>query len=168
MRALIPVDTSTRATTTGANQLSGYLCDLLVGEADPLARLTAARAAMQANKAAGPRRGAGAVALLAHAVPPVVHRVVTPLAARFSGWLFDLVITTVRVPRVALFVAGAVVTEVYPLVPLAPGHALGVALCHHRGVVHIGLHADADTMGDLDKLAAALPAAVAELADEPD
>ncbi|UMP06758.1 wax ester/triacylglycerol synthase family O-acyltransferase [Amycolatopsis sp. EV170708-02-1] len=166
VRALIPVDQRPRARGTGgANQVSGYLCDLPVDRSDPAARLAVVREAMQANKAAGPRRGAAAMALFAHAVPPAAHRVLTPLAARHARVLFDLVVTTVRLPAVPLTIGGAAVGEVYPLVPLTPGHALGVALCHHDGAVHVGLHADRDILPDLDKLAEAIPTALAEFAD---
>ncbi|MFC3456326.1 wax ester/triacylglycerol synthase domain-containing protein [Amycolatopsis speibonae] len=169
VRALIPVDQRPRSRGTGgANQVSGYLCDLPVDRPDPTVRLAVVRAAMQANKATGPRRGAGAMALFAHAVPPAAHRVLTPLAARHAKVLFDLVVTTVRLPAVSAAIGGAAVGEVYPLVPLTPGHALGIALCHHNGAVHIGLHADRDTVPDLDKLAEAIPAALTELADTAD
>jgi diacylglycerol O-acyltransferase len=60
---LIPVNQRTRATTGGANQVSGYLCDLPIAQPDPAARLAAVRQAMHANKATGSRQGAGAVAL---------------------------------------------------------------------------------------------------------
>jgi hypothetical protein len=75
VRALIPVSQRGRAGGNGGgNQLSGYLCELPVGEPDPIRRLTAIRASMDRNKAAGPHRGAGAVPLLAHEVPDVLHR----------------------------------------------------------------------------------------------
>ncbi|WP_370942334.1 wax ester/triacylglycerol synthase family O-acyltransferase [Amycolatopsis sp. cg5] len=165
LRALIPVNHRARSITGGANQLSGYLVDLPVAQPDPVARLAAVRAAMHVNKTAGPGRGAGALPLLAHAVPPAAHRALAPLAARHTRVLFDLVVTTVRLPAVPLSLAGAAMGEVYPLVPLAPGHALGIALCHHRGALHIGLHGDARTMPDVDKLAEAIPSAVTKLAD---
>jgi diacylglycerol O-acyltransferase / wax synthase len=48
-------------------------------------------------------------------------------------------------------------------VPLAHGHALGIALSQHRDAIHIGIHADRDALPDIDKLAEALPGAIAEL-----
>ncbi|MDV9192804.1 wax ester/triacylglycerol synthase family O-acyltransferase, partial [Streptomyces sp. SR27] len=65
-RALVPVSRRRPGTPPGpGNSLSGYLVDLPVTEPDPTARLAAVRTAMDRNKAAGPFRGAGAVALLA-------------------------------------------------------------------------------------------------------
>ena len=165
MRALIPVSHRSRATMSGANQLSGYLCDLPVSESDPAMRLATVRDTMQRNKATGPLRGPGALPLLAGLLPPVLHRVLMPLVARHADLLFDLVVTTLRCPTMPLSLCGSEVSELYPLVPLAPGHALGVAFLHYGGRIHIGLHADADAVPDLDKLIEALHAAVIELAE---
>jgi diacylglycerol O-acyltransferase / wax synthase len=62
IRILVPVNQRSRSGTadTGSNQLSGYLCDLPIGEPDPVARLQAVRDAMDRNKEAGPFRGATA------------------------------------------------------------------------------------------------------------
>ena len=49
--------------------------------ADPRERLRAVRTAMDRNKAAGPLKGAGAVAVLADQLPPLAHRFGAPLAA---------------------------------------------------------------------------------------
>ncbi|HKS45255.1 MAG TPA: wax ester/triacylglycerol synthase domain-containing protein, partial [Amycolatopsis sp.] len=70
VRALVPVNVRRDADgqDTG-NHLSGYLCDLPVGEPDPVTRLRIVRARMDARKAAGAARGAGAVPLLAGRVP---------------------------------------------------------------------------------------------------
>lgn len=160
LRALVPV--SRRGGERG-NALSGYLCELPVQEGDAAGRLRAVRAAMDRNKAAGPGRGPGALPLLADRVPAAVHRVLAPLARHSAGRLFDTVVTNVPVPDRALTLGGAPLREVYPIVPLASGQALGVALSAHRGTVHIGLHADADAVPDLDRLAQAFPAALTSL-----
>lgn len=166
IRAFVPVSRRARASGGGAgNQLSGYLCDLPVGEPDPVRRLRAVRAAMDRNKAAGPGRGPGALGLLAAAAPPAVHRVLTPLAGRHPSLLFDLVVTTVRLPSARLTLGGAPIESVYPLVPLAPGQALGVAFIHDGDTVHVGLHAHAGGRHDAGKLGDALQAALAELAE---
>ncbi|WP_410483216.1 wax ester/triacylglycerol synthase domain-containing protein [Streptomyces sp. ST1015] len=75
-RALVPVSQRRpRTAQRQGNRLSGYLVRLPVDQAEPLARLAAVRAAMDRNKDAGPRRGAGAVALLADHVPALGHRI---------------------------------------------------------------------------------------------
>lgn len=154
-RALIPVNTRARG-GSGGNQLSGFLCDLPVGIADPVARLRAVRAAMDRNKAAGPSRGAGTLPILANQLPPAVHRLGTSFARGGAPLLFDTVVTTVPLPSVPLTIDGAPLAEIYPFGPLAPGHALGVAISPYRDAVHIGLQTDRDAVPDIDVLANAI------------
>lgn len=154
-RALIPVNTRARG-GAGGNQLSGFLCDLPVGVADPIDRLRAVRAAMDANKAAGPSRGAGTLPILANLLPAPVHRLCTGPAALAAPLLFDTVVTNVPLPAVPLTLDGASLDEVYPFGPLGPGHALGFAISPYRDAVHIGLQADRDAVPDIDVLANAI------------
>jgi WS/DGAT/MGAT family acyltransferase len=167
-RALIPVNQRRRdASPSSGNQLSGYLCDLPIHDDDPASRLASVRASMDANKASGPFRGAGALPVLANQVPTVVHRLATPLVAKGANLLFDTVITNVTLPNVPLHFAGARLTEIYPMLPIAHGHALGVALCTYQDHVHIGLYANADALPDIEALREAIPNALADLAPAP-
>lgn len=158
VRALIPVNKRcrTRADGTAGNQLSGYLCDLPVGEPDPVRRLAAVRAAMDANKEGGPQRGPGALPVVADMLPAAVHRFATPVIGQCAPLLCDTVVTSVPLPGVPLAFDGADLREIYPVVPLAAGHALGVAFSSYRGTVHVGLHADARALPDISGLADAL------------
>lgn len=163
-RALVPVNQRRRdAVPSSGNQLSGYLCDLPVNEEDPAQRLASVRAAMDANKAAGPFRGPGALPLIADQVPALVHRLTAPLVARSANLLFDTVITNVALPSVPLHFAGARLAEIYPMLPIAHGHALGIALCTYQDHVHIGLYANASALPDVDQLRDAIPQALAAL-----
>jgi WS/DGAT/MGAT family acyltransferase len=164
LRALVPVSRRSRPDDRqGRNVLSGYLCELPVQEDNALTRLHAVRTAMDRNKAAGPGRGPGALPLLADRVPGAVHRIVTRFARTSASRLFDTVVTNVPLPPLRLSLDGAALREVYPILPLAHGQALGVALSTHRGTVHVGLHADAQAVPDLDRLAQAIPAALTSL-----
>ncbi|MFI8521179.1 wax ester/triacylglycerol synthase family O-acyltransferase [Streptomyces sp. NPDC085481] len=155
-RALVPVTRRRPGTPalSHGNSLSGYLLDLPVTEPDPAVRLAAVRTAMDRNKAAGPLRGAGAVALLADRLPPLAHRFGAPLASGAARLLFDLLVTHVPLPRVALSLGGAPLRALFPLAPLARGQSLAVALSPYGGHVHVGLVADGRAVPDLDALAA--------------
>ncbi|MFF3773300.1 wax ester/triacylglycerol synthase family O-acyltransferase [Streptomyces sp. NPDC002232] len=167
-RALVPVSRRRPGGPAGpGNSLSGYLLDLPVTEPDPDARLAAVRAAMDRNKAAGPFRGAGAVALLADQLHPLAHRFGAPLAAGAARLLFDVLVTQVPLPRSALSLGGAPLRALFPMAPLARGQSLAVAMSPYDGRVHIGLVADGAAVPDLDALAAAL-AAELDLLDPPD
>lgn len=165
LRALIPVSQRGRAGDQRGcgNHLSGYLCDLPICEPDPVRRLAAVRASMDANKEAGAHRGPGALPLFADRLPPAVHRVATPLLSRGANLLFDLVATNVPLPSLPLTLDGAELREIYPVIPLAAGQALGVAFCGYRGTVHIGLHANASALPDVDRLADTLAGGLTEL-----
>jgi diacylglycerol O-acyltransferase len=166
LRALVPVSRPhPDPQDTAGNLLSGYLVDLPIDEPDPLTRLAAVRTAMAANRAAGPARGPGAFPTLANLLPPLLHRLAGPVAAPASSMLFNTVITQVPLPELNLTLAGIRLTEIYPVVPLAAGQALGVAVSTFRGTAHVGLHADYAALPDLDQLGSHLTGALTELLD---
>ncbi|MEU9706739.1 WS/DGAT domain-containing protein, partial [Streptomyces sp. NPDC047981] len=156
-RALVPVSRRRPGAAAGTgNSFSAYLLALPVTEPDPAARLAAVRRDMDRNKADGPLRGAGAVAVLADQLPPLAHRFGAPLAGGAARLLFDVLVTNVPLPRSALSLGGAPLRTLYPMAPLARGQSLAVAMSPYGGRVHIGLVADGKAVPDLDALAAAL------------
>lgn len=163
-RALIPVSKRRpRTAHPQGNRLSGYLIRLPVDDPDPLRRLATVRTAMDRNKDAGPNRGAGAVALLADHVPALGHRIGGPLVGQAARLWFDILVTSVPLPGIALKLGGHQVTEVFPFAPLARGQSLAVAISTYRGRVHYGLVADAEAVPDLDVLARAVSEEVESL-----
>ncbi len=164
VRVLVPVNLRQGGESGfGRNQVSGYLCELPVGEPDPVKRLHAIRSAMDRNKAAGPRRGAGAFPLLADQLPRAVHRIVTPAVGGMAPLLYDLVISNVPLPAVPLALGGAGLREVYPFVPLATGQAMGIAACSYGDAMCLGIYADPRTVPDLANFADSLERALDEL-----
>lgn len=163
-RALVPVSRRPGDGQRGAaNRLSGYLAALPVAEPDPLERLAAVRRVMDRNKAAGPRRGAGAAALLTDYLLPMASRLGAPLAGHAVRLLFDVLVTSVPVPDLGFTVGGCPLLEIYPLAPLARGQSLAVAMTTYRGKVHLGLVGDGCAAPDLGRLAEAAHAELAEL-----
>ncbi|OEJ23947.1 diacylglycerol O-acyltransferase [Streptomyces agglomeratus] len=153
-RALVPVSRRRPGSAAASgNRLSAYLLGLPVSEPDPWARLTAVRRAMDRNKAEGPGRGAGAVAVLADHLPPLAHRFGAPIAGSAARMLFDVLVTSVPLPRSTLSLGGSPLRALYPMAPLARGQSLAVALTTYGGRVHVGLVADAKAVPDLDRLA---------------
>ncbi|MFJ3582318.1 wax ester/triacylglycerol synthase family O-acyltransferase [Streptomyces sp. NPDC090127] len=156
-RALVPVSRRRPGAPAGTgNSLSAYLLTLPVTEADPAARLASVRRDMDRNKADGPLRGAGALAVLADQLPPLAHRFGAPLASGAARLLFDVLVTNVPLPRSALSLGGAPLRTLFPMAPLARGQSLAVAMSPYGGRVHVGLVADGKAVPDLDVLAAAL------------
>ncbi|WP_042386947.1 wax ester/triacylglycerol synthase domain-containing protein [Streptacidiphilus melanogenes] len=163
VRVMVPVSQRGRRSAAGTpaagNRLSGFLVDLPVSEADPVARLRRVREAMDLRKAAGPRRGAGAVALLADLVPAAAHPFAAPLLRPSAGFLFDALVTNVPLPDRPFTLAGMPLTGLHPLAPLARHQALSVAVSSFRGRLHLGLRGPFAT----PELSHAVEAAAAEL-----
>ncbi|MFB6953419.1 wax ester/triacylglycerol synthase family O-acyltransferase, partial [Streptomyces niveus] len=162
-RALVPVSgrrpsrarqgAGAGGSSGSGNMFSAYLLGLPVSEPDPLSRLTAVREAMDRNKKDGPSRGPGAVALLAGQLHPLAHRLAAPLAGNAARILFDVLVTSVPLPRATLSFGGCPLREIYPMAPLARGQSLAVGLTTYGGQVHVGLVADGKALPDLDGLA---------------
>lgn len=166
VRALIPVSQRSRSGDAAAgNQISGFLVSLPVGCPDPVERLRDLRAQMESAKAAGPDRGAGALPLLADRVPPLVHRLAAPVMGRCAPLLFDTLVTSVPLPSVPLSLDGAALCEMYPVAPVAPGHAVGIALSVYRSSVHVCLNTNQSWMSDAQWLDGVLRREVASLQD---
>ncbi|MBA2474139.1 MAG: wax ester/triacylglycerol synthase family O-acyltransferase [Pseudonocardiales bacterium] len=166
LRAFIPVSQRARSRNrTGGNRLSGYLCDLPVGEPDPGKRLLTIRRAMDQSKAAGADSGPGAIPVLADRLPPAVHRVAAPVAGQGASLLFDLMVTSIPVPSMPFTLDGAELEEVFPIAPLAAGQALVVGLSWYQDTAYIALHADREALPDAQRLAEAMQPAVVVLND---
>jgi diacylglycerol O-acyltransferase len=166
VRALIPVNQRSRSGDAAAgNQISGFLVSLPVGEPDPVQRLRSVREQMESAKAAGSGRGAGALPLLADKVPPLVHRLAAPVMGRCAPLLFDTLVTSVPLPSVPLSLDGASLCEMYPIAPVAPGHAVGIALSVYRSSVHVCLNTNQSWMSDAQWLDGVLRRELASLED---
>ncbi len=64
----------------------------------------------------------------------------------------NLVVTNVPGPPMPMYLLGARLRESYPVVPLATGQALGIALFSYAGGLHWGFNSDWDALPDLHDL----------------
>lgn len=157
IRAMVPVGSSRPPVTGGAaNNFSAFLVELPVNEPDPVVRVRTVCEAMTHNRAIGPEGGAGAVQLLTNLLPPALVRLGGPMMAARAARLFDVLVTTVPLPR-PMTVDGIPCVELYPVAPLAQGQPLGIALSTYRGHGYIGISADPVAVPDPAALAAAVP-----------
>jgi hypothetical protein len=74
-------------------------------------------------------------------------------------------VTNVPGPQFPHYLLGRRLSDVFPMVPLASGQALGVAIMSYDGGINFGLVGDFDALPDLDELAADFVASLAELAE---
>ena len=166
LRAMVPVNVGTeqQADTPGKN-VSAYFVDLPIGEPDPLRRLGEVCDRLQRHNNAGPSGPTDALITLASLVPPPLHTRGARLVGELSRRLFNVVVSNVPGPQLPLYVAGARMLTLHPVVPLAPGQAVSIGLISYDGGVFYGLNADRDSMPDLDRLAALIEQSLQELID---
>ena len=162
LTALVPVNVRSpdQAETLG-NRISAMLVPLAVDPASEVARLAATRAATDRLKSGGAATGIDALLELVDGLPAAV---VALVGQRLSlGRLANLIATNVPGPRETRWLLGARALELRPLVPIADGLGLGLAVFSYDGWLQVGLVADADLVPDLEKLEQALEEAFASL-----
>jgi diacylglycerol O-acyltransferase / wax synthase len=163
VRAMIPVSLR-GADSPGelGNRITAVFCALPVGEADAVKRLHRVTGEMKSLKESGQAVGALAWTHLGGLAPPPVLAQV----ARFQSTYryMNLVVTNIPGSKEPIYLLGREMLEWYPLVPLAQGQTLGVAIQSYHGKIGIGLLGDAEALRDLPVLASAIPAALDELA----
>ncbi|SDJ33315.1 acyltransferase, WS/DGAT/MGAT [Frankineae bacterium MT45] len=165
IRAMVPVSVRTDADLDSAlgNKVSAFFVDLPIGEASPLMRLAQVSYAMQAHSESGQSVGADSIVALSGFAPPTLHAMGARAANEFTRRLFNLVVTNVPGPQFPLYAAGAEMTQMYPILPLATGQAVSVGLTSYNGGVYYGLNADRDSMPDVDVLATLIEESLEEL-----
>jgi hypothetical protein len=68
----------------------------------------------------------------------------------------NLTTTSIPGPRQPLYLAGARILEVFPILPLVANEPLGVGALSYAGALTIGIAADRDALPDLDVFVAGL------------
>ena len=166
LKALVPVSIRTENEHGElGNKLTAMRGPLPVGIEDPVERLRAVSAAMDALKVSKQPLGAEAIWGLndwfRDFAPPVL---LSPTAAiNFSTRLFNLLVTNFPGPQIPFYVLGRELTAVYPIGFLAKDHALAIAILSYNGHVGFGLLADPEALPDAERIAGHLAASVEEL-----
>lgn len=164
VRAMVPVSVrGAEEQGAGGNRVSSYFVELPIGEPDPVLRLHQVSHAMRGHKESNASVGADAIVAMAGFAPPTLHSLGARLASSLSRRLFNTVVTNVPGPQFPLYLLGAPMLAVYPVVPLAKGQAVSIALTSYNGGVYYGLNADRDVMSDVDVLAQCIEDSLAEL-----
>lgn len=162
IRAMVPVSVRTPGDASG-NQIAAFLCDLPVGEPDPVIRLQRIRFEMDMLKETGQMLGATALVGVASFTPPTVHSLGARVVSGLSRRVYNVVITNVPGPQFPLYAGGALMLAAYPVVPLARGQAVSIGLTSYDGGVFFGLNADREAMPDVEVLAQCIDDAVDEM-----
>jgi diacylglycerol O-acyltransferase / wax synthase len=162
LRAMVPMNIrqSSERLALG-NRVSSLFVDLPVGE--PVTRLRHQQivAATERLKSSGAAMGAETMLDLAALAPPIVHA--TLARSVYATRLFNVTITNVPGPQLPLYAFGAQLREVHPVVPLAAGHSVGIAIFSYNGLVTFGVIADSESTPDIDVLAHGIDEGVEDL-----
>lgn len=150
---------------SGANQIAAFICDLPVGEPDPVVRLQRVTFEMGQYKASNQMMGAQAIIGLAGFSPPTVHALGARAVSGLSQRVWNTVVTNVPGPQFPLYAGGSRMLAAYPVVPLARNQAVSIGLTSYDGGVFYGLLGDRDAMPDVDVLASCIEGALSELVD---
>jgi WS/DGAT/MGAT family acyltransferase len=164
LKAMVPV--SVRADEDrGAlgNQVAAMMAPLPVWCSEPKRRLELVNESMAGLKESGQAVGAQVLTSLTGFAPPTIMAQASRLMARQR--MFNLVVTNVPGPQFPLYLMGHELRDLFPMVPLARGQALGVAIMSYNGKMNFGLVGDYDLMHDLDDLADDFQESLGELAD---
>jgi hypothetical protein len=76
---------------------------------------------------------------------------------------YNLVVTNVPGPQIPLYLLGARMLEMYPLVPLFSDQGLGIALFSYAGSIFWGFNADRDLVPDLHEFVRSVEESFVEL-----
>jgi WS/DGAT/MGAT family acyltransferase len=164
LRAMVPVNLRTTAERFGTgNKVSSLFVHLPVMEPNPGHRYLLVSGETADLKSGGGAGGVANLIALGGLAPPVLHSVFA--RSVFATRLFNLTVTNVPGPQVPLYGLGARLEEVWPLVPLAADHSVGIAVVSYDGKVFFGVSGDAEAAPDLDVLADGIEHAIEDLVD---
>jgi diacylglycerol O-acyltransferase len=164
LRAMVPVNVRAAGEHLMlGNKISSLFVHLPVAEGDPLERYRQTLAEAEGLKSGTQAEGSATLVAIAGLAPPMLHTVLA--RSLFASRLFNVTVTNVPGPQEALYAFGARLEEVYPLVPLAADHVLGIAVVSYAGRVAFGLNADRRATPDLELLREGIEDSLAELKD---
>ena len=168
VRAMAPMSVYPDADldTTGPGQaiseVSPFLVDLPVGEANAVVRLSQITHATESHPTAASLVDARTIVTLSGFAPPTLHAMGIRVATSFSARLFNLLITNVPGAQKQMYVAGTKLLETYAVPPLLNNQVMAIGVTSYNGMLYFGINADRDAMSDV----AVLPTLLRESLDE--
>ncbi len=129
------------------NHVSTWVVPLPIDIEDPIEQVNTIHATTEELKRSNSALAVEAVMEFAEWLPgPLLERLLP--AVQGSGPV-NMIVTNVPGPQFPLYLAGAKLLAMYPLVPLIPGSGLGVALFSYEGKLCWGFNGDYELVPDL-------------------
>ena len=164
LRAMVPVNIRPAAERLAlGNRVTTLYVHLPVAVEEPAERYRAQLEEAEGLKSSDQGIGSSALIDLTALAPPVIHSTIA--RSLFATRLFNVTVTNVPGPQMPLYAMGSEVQEIWPLVPLAAEHAIGLAVLSYNGSVFFCVNADHDSVPDLAVLRGAIEAEIDTLAE---
>ncbi|MGB8329836.1 MAG: wax ester/triacylglycerol synthase family O-acyltransferase [Polyangiales bacterium] len=160
-RTVLPVNTRKSGGLSVGNHVAMLLADLPVSDNDPIERLRKVIAVTTALKKESNQTGGAE--LIEDVADLTTKRLVSELyrtAMRLRT--YNLIITNVPGPPFPLYMLGAPMKAIYPMVPLMQNQNLGIALFSYAGGLHWGFNADWESFPDVHEFVEDIKASFAE------
>jgi diacylglycerol O-acyltransferase len=142
------------------NHVSAWIVPLPTGEEDPSRRITAIAGVTRELKRRRDGLGMEWLTAAAEWAPAAM----LSLGVRLASGPINMVVTNVPGPAFPLFMLGARLEALHPVVPLLEGSALGIALFSYNGTLCWGFNAGHDLLPDLGTFVGHIDESFAELA----
>lgn len=147
-RVVLPVNTRKPGSGGIGNHVAMLLADLPIAEADPKRRLQkVTEITKELKERSSQADSAELVEDLADVTTKALLSELFKTAMRFRS--YNLIITNVPGPSVPLYMLGARMKAIYPMVPLMRNQNLGIALFSYCGTIFWGFNADWESFPDV-------------------
>jgi WS/DGAT/MGAT family acyltransferase len=129
------------------NHVSSWVVRLPLEIEDPVDQVLAVHATTETLKSGGAALAVDSLMQMAEWLPgPLLERLLPSVQ---SSGPVNMIVTNVPGPQFPLYLAGAKLLAMYPMVPLLPGSGLGVALFSYEGKLCWGFNADDELVPDV-------------------
>jgi len=162
LRAMVPMNIRTAGERLAmGNKISSLFVHLPVSAEEPANRYQLQVEEAETLKAGTQHEGSSVLLNVGDHMPPVLHSFLA--RSLFATRLFNVTITNVPGPQNTLYYFGSKVEEIWPLVPIAAEHAIGLAVFSYDGTLFFCINADRDTVSDLEVLRDGISQSIDEL-----
>jgi WS/DGAT/MGAT family acyltransferase len=160
-RTVLPVNTRKAGGLSVGNHVAMLLADLPVSEHDPMVRLREViRVTTELKKESNQTGGSE---LIEDVADLTTKRLVSELyRAAMRLRTYNLIITNVPGPPFPLYMLGAQMKAIFPMVPLMQNQNLGIALFSYAGGLHWGFNADWESFPDVHEFVEDLESSFSE------
>ena len=148
-------------TRTVGDGVVGVLAPLPVMQMDPVARLYRIMGEMAGLKESRQAVAADQLVKLAGYAPPALHARAARLV--LAEERYNVALSNAPGPQEPRYLAGTLLEESYPFIPLAGECALSIAVSSYAGRMHFGLLGDRDTLFDIERLGEFITESMADL-----